>query len=185
MCIRDRPWSEAWKKTHYLSLGEPLLSLKQSFIPLISGVAHLTFDLFWIGFLPVLSPISNLVVRYRLTFSEKRTPPVLPLLRAHPILRREFVLLTVRPVEDLLLVNFWFSMEENFWAQFFRTLSYSLLQGTQTSMADHQFQRRLYLLDTFLGDEGLLFLCWWRIHFPPLMIYLCNPGAVCTKIAKG
>ena len=23
-------------------------------------------------------------------------------------------------------------------------------------MADHQFQRLLYLLDTFLGDEGLL-----------------------------
>ena len=88
------------KQKHYLGLGEPLLSLKQSFIPFISGIAHLTFDLFWIGFLSVLSPISNLVVRYRLTFSEKRTPPVLPWSRAYPVLRREFVPLTVRPVED-------------------------------------------------------------------------------------
>ena len=44
------PWSEAWKKKHYSGLGEPLLSLKQSLILFISGIGHLMFDLFWIGF---------------------------------------------------------------------------------------------------------------------------------------
>ena len=68
----------------------------------------------------VVSTISNLVVRYRLTFSGKRTQPVLPLLRVHPILRREFVLLTVRPVEDLLLVNFWFSYRRKSFSPVFR-----------------------------------------------------------------
>ena len=42
--------SKQTNKKHYSGLGELLLSLKQSFTPFISGVAHFTLDLFWIGF---------------------------------------------------------------------------------------------------------------------------------------